>query len=494
MNNLLAFDLGASNGRAILGQFNGEKLVLAELHRFENHYIDKGECLTWDLSYLLEQLKYGLCTFASENLGTLDCVGIDNWGVDYGLLDPSGMVLGNPRSYRMADPTDLAPAWEKLDERTLFYQGGIDSRNPTNTLYQLYRRVREKDSELRSAQTLLLLPDLLAYLLTGEAVTEYTNATTTMLCNPETKDWSWSTIAALGLPRRLFTRIDHAGSLRGRLLESVADSTSVNTAPFAAVGTHDTASAVAAIPAEGNFAFCSSGTWSLFGTETTSPLLTDEMWKSGFSNEGTVQGGFRPLKNIAGLWLIQECRRCWMAEGTSLSWDDIVVAAQKAQPLRSVINPDTAEFFSGGNMIQKIRDYCRKTNQPEPETIGQVARCVYESLALKYRWALEKLEKLCGKHLDRLYIVGGGAKNHLLNQMAADSLNRPTFAGPVEAAAVGNLLTQAMALGKIKDITQLRQIVRNSFTIKSYMPRHTQEWAAAYQRLCSQMDKEKTSL
>ena len=492
MKNLLAFDLGASNGRAILGQLDNDRLVLRELHRFENHSLREGNCLTWDLPYLLEQLKCGLRAFAAADAGTLDCFGIDGWGVDYGLLDVSGAVIGNPRSYRMAEQGDLAPVWQALDARTLFCRSGIDSNNSTNTLYQLYRRQREGDAALAEAQTLLLMPDLLAYLLTGEIASERTNATTTMLYDPRSRDWSWETIDALGLPRRLFRRLDRAGTLRGRLLDTVARETGVNAAPFAAVGTHDTASAVAAIPAEGNFAFCSSGTWSLFGTETEAPLMSEEMRLAGFSNEGTVQGGFRPLKNIAGLWLIQECRRSWAADRL-LSWDEIVLEAGKAEPLRSIVDTDAPEFFSAGDMPQKLAAYCRATGQPEPDSIGRIARCIYESLALKYRWAMDMLERLCGRRLDRLYIVGGGVQNRFLNQLVANALDRPVFTGPVEAAAAGNLLVQAMALGEVKDIVHLRRIVKNSFSVEAYQPCHSQVWDEAYQRLCVQMKRKKNS-
>lgn len=487
MKNLLAFDLGASNGRAILGQLDGQRLTLRELHRFENHYLHNGSSLTWDAENLLRQLKCGFRAFADADVGALDCFGIDGWGVDYGLLDASGALLEAPRSYRMAKPEDVTAAWEAAAPEVLFASGGIDAKNATNTIYQLYRRVREGDAALQNAQTLLLLPDLLGYLLTGEIAAEYTNVTTTLLCDPQTHDWAWVVIKALGLPRHIFPKIDRAGTLRGRLLAHIARETGVNAAPFAAVGTHDTASAVAAVPAQGSFAFCSSGTWSLFGTETEQPLLTDEMYRSGFSNEGTVQGGFRPLKNIMGLWLIQECRRCWEAEGKRMSWDEIVCQARQAEPLRSVIDPDAPDFFEGGDMPQAVRSYCRANGQPVPETIGQIARCIYESLALKYRWALETLQSLCGRSFDRLHIVGGGANNRFLNQLVADCIDRPVLAGPVEAAAIGNILTQAMALGEIESIAQLRQIVRNSFAVEQSRPNHSRIWDDAYDRLCAQM-------
>jgi len=284
------------------------------------------------------------------------------------------------------------------------------------------------------------MPDLLGYFLTGEKKSEYTEATTSMLYNPTTKDWDWQTIEALELPKKIFTPLDRAGSLRGTLRPELAEELGINQAHFAAVGTHDTASAVAAIPGTGSFAFCSSGTWSLFGVETDKPILTDAVRDANFSNEGTIQGGFRPLKNIMGLWLIQECRRDWQKAGMRLSWNDIVEEAKKAEPFRSVIDPDYGEFFAGGRMVEKTQAFCRETNQPVPETVGQIARCIYESLALKYRWALERLEEIKGQRIDTLNIVGGGCQNELLNQFAADSIDRPVVTGPIEGAAIGNLL------------------------------------------------------
>ena len=490
MKNLLAFDLGASNGRAILGQLENGKLTMRELHRFENNYIEQDGVLCWNLPYLLEQLKEGFRAFVRAGVGELDCFGIDTWGVDYGLLDKNGDLLGNPRAYRYATDADAEAVWQTVDFPTLFARTGIANLN-FNTVYQLYRRKREGDSIYARAKTMLMIPDLLGYLLTGETGSDYTNVSTTMLYDPTNKDWDWQTIDELGLNRALFTAIDQPGTLRGKLKAELAKELGVSQVPFAVVGTHDTASAVAAIPGEGSFAFCSSGTWSLFGVETDEPILTDAVRDANFSNEGTIQGGFRPLKNIMGLWLIQECRRDWQRQGVDLSWNDIVLAAQGAKPFRSVTDPDYGEFFAGGDMVRKIQDYCRATCQPIPETVGQIARCVYESLALKYRWALERLEEIKGQRIDTLNIVGGGIQNKLLNQMVADSIDRPVITGPVEGAAIGNLLSQAMALGEIKDLAELRQIVRNSEAVHTYQPNHTAAWKAAYEKLLNLLEERK---
>jgi rhamnulokinase len=413
----------------------------------------------------------------------LDAFGIDTWGVDYGLLDKNGHLAGVPRSYRLGVQADIDAVKEKIPAETLYSRSGIDTNLTFNTIYQLYRRLQEEDSALEIAETMLFTPDLLGYFLTGAKGTEYTIATTSGLYNPTTKDWDWETIETLGIPKKIFTKIEQSGTIRGTLRKELCEELGLNAAPFVAVGSHDTASAVAAIPGTGNFAFCSSGTWSLFGVETDKPDLSASAAAAGFSNEGTVQGGFRPLYNIVGMWIIQECRRDWIKAGKKMTWDEIEIEAINAQPLRSIIDTDAPEFYAGGNMEKKIQEFCRRTNQPVPETVGEIARCFYESLALKYRYALEYLEKMKGEKITSLNIVGGGIKNRYVNQLVADSLNREVITGPVEGAAIGNLLTQAMALGDIKDLDELRQVVRNSENVEHWTPNHSEAWDEAYQKL-----------
>ena len=483
VRNMLAFDLGASNGRAILGQFDGEKITMTELHRFENNYIEMNGVFYWDTPYLFNQLKQGLLKFKQGGYGELDSFGIDTWGVDYGLLDRNGHLAGVPRSYRLGTQADVDAVLEKIPSLELYSRTGIDTKLTFNTIYQLYRRLREDDAALESAETMLLTPDLLGYFLTGAKGSEYTIATTTGLYNPTTKDWDWQTIEELGLPKKIFTKIDPTGTIRGYLRPELQEEIGLNAAAFVAVGSHDTASAVAAIPGKGSFAFCSSGTWSLFGAEMDKPDLSADALARGFSNEGTIQGTYRPLNNIIGMWIIQECRRDWIKAGIEMSWDEIVQAAREAAPLRSIINPDAPQFYAGGNMVQKIQEFCRDTNQPVPETVGEIARCVYESLALKYRNALEGLEAMKGQRIDSLNIVGGPINNKFLDQLIADALDREVVTGPVEGAAIGNLLTQAMALGDIKDLDALRQVVRNSEAVETWTPNHTAAWDAAYETL-----------
>ncbi|OQB23606.1 MAG: Rhamnulokinase [Firmicutes bacterium ADurb.Bin182] len=485
--NLIAFDIGASNGRAVLGRFDGRKVETEELCRFENGFIDVNGVLYWDALNLFSQMKASLSCFKKAGYKDLSSFGIDTWGVDYGLLDKNGRLLGNPISYRHAADEDMEAVWERVPKELLFKRTGVASMN-FNTVFQLYRRKRERDVALENADSLLLMPDLLGYFLSGEKMSEYTIVTTSQLYDPNARDWDYATIRALGLPAHIFTPIDMAGEIRGRLLNAISEEIGINRAAFTAVGTHDTASAVAAIPGEGSFAFCSSGTWSLFGVETDKPILTEQVYKSGFSNEGTVQGGFRPLKNIMGLWLIQECRRDWQKQGENLSWDEIVEAAEGAKPLRSIIDPDCSAFFRAGDMENKIRQYCLDTKQPVPETRGEIARCIYESLALKYRWALERLEEIKGEKISRFNIVGGGIKNKLLNQMAADATGRQVTTGPVEGACIGNLLMQAVALGELTGIDEVRQVVRDSVKTETYMPERTGAWEDAYDKLLNLLE------
>ena len=483
---LLAFDIGASNGRATLGRFDGKQLHIEELHRFDNNYTEEDDVLRWDASYLLKQLKLSFLSYKKLHGRKLSSFGIDTWGVDYGLLDQSDQLLTNPRAYRYATDNEMHDAWKIVSQKALYERTGIAAMN-FNTIYQLHRRMMSNNNNLANARTLLLMPDLLGFFLTGEKLSEYTNVTTTNLYNPKENNWDYETINALSLPPHIFTAIDRAGKLRGSLLPSVADELEINRVLFSAVGTHDTASAVAAIPGKGSFAFCSSGTWSLFGIETAESIITNDTFSTGFSNEGTVQGGFRPLKNIMGLWLIQECRREWAQNGNRLSWDDIVAAAANSEAFRSIVDPDYPPFFSPGDMIGKIQKFCFDTVQPIPITKGQIARCIYESLALKYRWAVEQLEKIKGTSIDSLNIVGGGAQNKLLNQMAADATKRPVVTGPIEGACIGNLLMQAVALGELKGLEDVRDVVRRSFEPEVYESQNVEEWDYAYSRLLKHM-------
>lgn len=485
MLNLLSMDLGASNGRGILGKFDGDKLLMEEMHRFENHLHNLNGKYYWDAMQLFGQIKTTLAKQASTH-EELHGIGIDTWGIDYGLLDGNGQLLGNVISYRESRDEDMEAVWDLIPPRELFQRTGIANVN-YSTIFQLYARKRKGDLALNGAESMLLLPDLLAYFLTGEKATEYTNGTTTMLMNPNTKDWDWEIIDKLGFPRKMFTGIQKTSTLRGHLLATVGAETGLGSVPLYSVGTHDTASAIAAIPVgTGNFAYLSSGTWSLLGVETDEAIISNEVYHSSFSNEGSVQGGYRLLKNIMGMALIQQCRREWLVEenldSEELSWSSVASLAEQEQPFQSLIDPDSPDFFLLDNMQHKIRSLCRKTNQPSPERKGEFTRCIYESLALKYRWGIEKLEKINGEPIELLHIVGGGANNKLLNQFTANAIGKPVIAGPTESACMGNLLSQAIAMGELNGINELREVVRRSTDLHVYHPQDTEQWDEAYGR------------
>lgn len=495
--NLLALDFGASNGRALLGQFDGETLRMQELHRFANDYVWVNGLLYWDTFDLYRQITLSLAAYGREYSNDLAGLGIDTWGVDYGLIDKNGQICGHPLSYRMSDDATMEAFWsEVMGKRQLFDRTGLAANN-FNTIYQLYARLKRGDAALDCAHKLLLLPDLFAYMLSGEMGSEYTMAMTTQLCDPITKDWDHVLLDKMGLSQDLFIPVTPACTRRGQLLPELAAAAGINRAPVLAVGGHDTASAVAAVPGSGDFVFLSSGTWSLFGIESDAPILTDAVYDANYSNEGSVQGGFRPLKNIMGLWIIQQLRREWMRRGQVYSWDEIVAQSKTATPFRSLIDPDDSDFFAAEEMEAAIAGYCDRTGQPIPDSVGAYARCAYESLALKYRWALERIEEIRGKHVDTLHIVGGGSQNKLLNQMSANAIGRPVAAGPIEGASIGNLLGQAIALGEISGIDQLRDVVRASFPVEEYTPQDIPAWEDAYGRflqICAKSARPDASL
>ena len=485
--NLLAFDIGASNGRGILARFDGQRMTMAPVHQFDNHYTQQGDLCTWDAPGILKGIKEAFRRAKGQGIAP-DSFGIDTWGVDYGLLDPEGRLLEAPRAYRMSTEADMAATFSRVSKRRLFDITGI-AANVFDTVFQLHRRVREGDPALKNAASLLFMPDLLAHALTGEITCEYTIASVSGLLDIHTRQFSQDILTALDIPPRLFTHLSMPGQLKGALSPGIAKELGLPRIPLALAGSHDTASAVAAIPGSGDFAFCSSGTWSCFGFESRQPLLGDAAFASGFGNEGSVQGGFRPLKNIMGLWLIQECRREWAREtGQLMDWEHIKQAAAVAPPLRSIIDTDHPAFYQAGDMPAKIRDYCKKTGQPMPETVGEIARTCYESLALKYRYTLDAMGKMKGTQVTSLNIVGGGTKNRLLNQMAADATGLAVITGPVEGAAMGNALVQAMAHGEIAGMDQLRDVVRASVDTQVYTPRPSQAWEDAYGRLLTNMN------
>jgi rhamnulokinase len=487
--NFLAIDLGAESGRALLGSFNGGQIELREVHRFPNAPVRAAGHLHWDVLGIWREVKEGLAKAGRES-GQLESVGVDAWGVDFALLDRGGALVSNPYHYR--DPRTegmMEKAAERVPEAEIYHTTGIQFM-PINTLYQLL--AMEDSPLLEAAQTLLMMPDLIGYWLTGERVCEYTDATTTQLYDANARDWAWDLMRGMGLPERLFPAVVAPGTPLGSALAEVARETGVGERlPVTAVASHDTASAVAAVPAENeNFAYISSGTWSLVGVELPEPAITPEGMQANFTNEGGFGGTTRFLKNVMGLWLLQECRRTWAREGQDYSYEDLTCLAETVPAAGSLVDPDHPIFLPPGDMPGRIRRFCGETDQSLPGEPGEVLRCVLESLALKYRWVLERAEEITGRRAEAIHVVGGGVQNTLLCQLTADATRRPVRAGPVEATALGNLMVQAYARGYLGSLEEMRAAVRNSSVgVREYQPAGSgDEWEDAYERLRRIMD------
>ncbi len=478
--NFIAVDLGASGGRVLLGRLDGARFDLTELHRFPNGPVTVLGNLHWDVLGLWKEILTGLRRYEGASLAG---IGVDTWGVDFALLDASGALLGNPHHYRDRR-TDgvMERVFEKVGKDKLYERTGVQFMQ-INTLYQLYSMRLQGDPRLDCARTLLLMPDLFHYWLTGRKVGEYTIASTSQLLDARRRSWDVETLEDLSLPN-IFPDLVQPGTVIGPLSNSVADEVGLTGAvPVIATGSHDTASAVAAIPdLDENSVFISSGTWSLMGVETAEPVLSEAARALDVTNEGGVGGTVRLLKNVAGLWLLQESRRQWQHEGRDYGWDELLEVAARAEPFRSFVDPGAETFLSPGDMPGAVRAACRRTGQPEPDGVGATVRCCLESLALKYRSVLEGLEDLLERRLDKIYIVGGGSRNHLLNQFTADACRREVVAGPVEATALGNLLVQTVATGYISDIAAGRRAVAASVTRRRYEPEHGEAWENAYER------------
>jgi rhamnulokinase len=482
-------DFGASTGRGILGSFDGKKLTLEEIGRFPNFYIDLNGTYYWDAPYLLKKILEMLSTAHKQMFGqSLVSVGLDTWGTDYGLLDKNGQLLGNVRCMRNADGSGARTVVKKIGGERLFSRTGLRMLYG-NTLFQLYERLVNGDGALQSAECLLMLPDLLAYFLTGVKHSEYTIVSTSMMYNPTIRNWDFEIMEELGIPTRLLSPIQLPCQQQLPLRKVICQETGFSCLDYVPVATHDTASAVAAVPLGKDEAFCSSGTWSILGVESERPVLTDEAYHTNFSSEGTINGKYRLIKNIMGMWLIQQCSSEWGRTGNNIKWDEITKQAADSPAFRSFIDVEYPDFYIAGGMIGKIQQYCRDSGQEIPKNMGEIGRCIYESMAMRYRITIEQLERLCGYKIRALRIVGGGSQNSMLNQMAANVLNRPVYAGPVEAACVGSLLAQGISNGEITDLEQLREIVQLSFSIDIYEPKSAAIWDSAYGRYIDLLQK-----
>ena len=475
----LAVDLGAESGRAVLGRYDGERLCLEEVHRFANEPVQLPGGLHWDILRLFHETVAGISKGVRAANGGLQGVAIASWAVDFGLLDRTGALVSNPYHYR--DPrTDgmLERAFSRVPKDAIYETTGIQFM-PINTLYQLL--AMEGSPALESANTLLLIPDLLNYWLTGARAAEYTNATTTQLLDIRTGDWARSLIERLGIPADILPPIVQPGSRLGALLPGIAEDAGLPSLTVTSVASHDTASAVVAVPAEHpDFAYISSGTWSLVGIETPQPVVARDAMEANLTNEGGFGGTIRLLKNVMGLWLLQECRRTWARQGNELPYEELARLAEAAPPFGALVDPDHPSFLAPGDMPARIRAYCAQTEQQPPAEPGAMARCVLESLALKYRLVLENLQAIAGHRVKLLHVVGGGVRNELLCRFTAGATGLRLLAGPAEATALGNVLVQAHAAGMVGNLGEMRALARASVTLQEYAPEG--DWSAPWEQ------------
>jgi rhamnulokinase len=480
--NFLAVDLGAESGRVMVGGFDGDQLSLHEAHRFRNVPLRRKGRILWDVKRLFAEIQNGV-RGAAGRVGDAVSLGIDTWGVDFALLDREGKLSQNPYHYRDRR-TDgiMEKVFTHVSDEELFQTTGVQSMQ-INTLMQLYAQWASDPGVVENSSALLMMPDLFHYWLTGEKKCEYTIGSTSQMLNIQTKNWDASILGRLGIPAHFLQPIIPPGSLIGPLRTEIAAETELKTLNIVAPACHDTASAVAAVPAEGkNFAYISCGTWSCMGTAETQPIRSEQAQKMGFTNEGGVENTYRLLKNITGLWIFQECRRFWSPSGKELDYWQMEKMAEAGLPFQAFIPPDHPSFLHPEDMPEAIRHFCTATGQAVPTSKEQILRVVLESLAMKYRETLDQLEELTGRRMAVVHIVGGGSQNTLLCQSTANSCKRQVMAGPVEATAIGNILSQMLA-GKVCDTWEdARKIVRTSFPVTVYSPHHTEPWEEAYHR------------
>lgn len=477
---VLAFDFGASSGRAIIGCFDGDKITLEEVHRFSNDPVSVGGTVYWDVLRLFYEIKQGI--IKAKIAGGFDSIGIDTWGVDFGLIDSEGKLMENPVHYRDARTVGLVDeAFKTMPKEKLYGITGIQFME-LNTLFQLISLKKYRPWMLERADKMLFMPDLFGYMLTGKMCAEYSIASTSQLIDLDKRTWSKEILDAFGIKESVFAPLVQPGTVLGELSKEVCEECGVDPVPVISVCGHDTQSAITSVPCEdGDFAFLSSGTWSLFGTELDKPIVNETSMNINITNEGGFDGSTGFLKNIIGLWLIQESRRQWKREGKEYSYADLEKLALAAEPFKCFIDPDAPEFVPHGNIPERVREFCRKTGQYVPETVGEIMRCIYESLAMKYRLTFEKLRECTERDYPIIHVIGGGTKDGLLCQMTANSCDRTVKAGPIEATVMGNVAVQLMSNGSVENIGQARKIVAESSELKTFEPKDTDKWAEAYE-------------
>jgi rhamnulokinase len=478
----LAFDLGAESGRTILGQLENRRILIREISRFPNTPVEMQGHLHWDIYDLFENIKLGMRAGLAAAGRQPESLAVDTWGVDFGLLSPNGTVLGLPYAYRDARTQGLMELFfERVPRSQIYERTGIQFL-PFNSLFQLFASIREEPGLIEKSDALLFMSDLFSYLLTGKKVSESTIASTSQLLNARSQTWDPLLLSALGAPPRLMQTIVSPGTELGLMKPSVIRETGLKETRVIATAGHDTAAAIVAVPAaEEGWAYISSGTWSLLGVELGSPLINPDVLGSNFTNEGGVAGTTRFLKNIAGLWFLQQCRREWSADRT-LGYTELSGLAVEAPPFGALIDPDRPDFLNPPSMTEAIRGFCRRTGQTPPLSPPEIVRCILESLAMKYRWTLDELVRLTGKAVNRIHVIGGGSRNERLCQFTADATGLPVFAGPAEATAIGNIMVQALAAGQVSSVGEIRTIVRESVDVRAFEPVETSAWDQAYVR------------
>ena len=477
MIKVLAYDFGASSGRAMLGSYDGKTINIEEIHRFSNDPVYLNDTLYWDILRLFHEMKTGLIEARKAGHSDIKSIGINTWGVDFGLIDEKGRLLENPIHYRDKRTDGLMEeVWEKVGKKNLYDRTGTQFMQ-FNTFYQLYSIAKNRPELFERTDKLLFMPDLLSYFLTGEKVAEFSMASTTQMLNSKTGDWDYELLDKLGIPSGILEKVVDSATVIGKLTEQVCYETGLKPITVTAVAGHDTGSAMIAAPADTDlFAFLSSGTWSLLGSELSEPVVNDLTYKYEYSNEGGINRTARLIKNIMGLWIYQECRRQWNKEGDPVSFDELEMSARKAKPFACLIDVDHQDFYHPGEMPERVVDYCRRTGQYVPQNRAEIVRCIMESLALKYRYVFDGLCKIVGSRIPKLHMVGGGCKNTMISQFTANALGTEVTAGPIEATAIGNIAAQLIALGEIKDLRQARAVIKSSFEIKSYFPQDKELW------------------
>jgi len=481
----ITVDLGAESGRVMIGSVSTEKLILEEIHRFGNGPIEENGSLRWDFNKLMSEIKTGIAKAAKAAGSQVWGIGVDSWGVDFGLLDVDGKLIENPYHYRDSQTNGIMDkAFEMMSKRDIYENTGIQFMQ-LNSLYQLLAMRLNNSIALATATKLIFIADLISYYLCGKIFAEYTLASTSQFLDMKTGKWSEDVLGKLSLPDNILPEVVPPGTVVGQLSSKIGIELGCGPVPIIAIGSHDTASAVVAVPAASNtnWAYLSSGTWSLMGVEVPSAIVNDKTFGHGFTNEGGVDNTIRLLKNIMGLWLMQECRRQWQRKGKDLTYPELAAMAEKAEPFTRYINVDDSRFLAPGDMPKRINKYLKETGQDPIRAKGQMIRTILESLVMKYRTVMEAIEDASGNKVEVLHIVGGGIQNELLCQFTANALGKKVITGPIEATASGNILMQARATGQIKSLEQAREIVRNSFELKEYEPQDVSRWDKQYDKV-----------